>query len=111
MLSQERVLRSFLCWHLFLDLEILSCDIGNAYINAPCREKIWCVAGPEFGPEDEGSVLIIERALYGLKSSGAAWRAMLAQTMHDLGYKSCLADPDVWISPQSKPDGSESHLC
>jgi hypothetical protein len=91
----------------FLDLEILSCDIGNAYINAPCREKIWCVAGPEFGPEDEGSVLIIERALYGLKSSGAAWRAMLAQTMRDLGYKSCLADPDVWIRPQSKPDGSE----
>jgi len=83
----------------FLDLEILSCDIGNAYINAPCREKIWCVAGPEFGPEDEGSVLIIERALYGLKPSDAAWRAMLAQTMRDLGYKSCLADPDVWIRP------------
>ena len=22
------------------DLDIMSCDIGNAYLNAPCREKI-----------------------------------------------------------------------
>jgi hypothetical protein len=27
------------------DLDILSCDIGNAYLNAPCREKIWFEAG------------------------------------------------------------------
>ena len=31
------------------DLEILACDIGNAYLNVPCKERIWFVAGPEFG--------------------------------------------------------------
>jgi hypothetical protein len=31
------------------DLEIIACDVGNAYRNAPCREKVWFVAGPEFG--------------------------------------------------------------
>ena len=31
------------------DLSILACDIQNAYLSAPCREKIYCIAGPEFG--------------------------------------------------------------
>ena len=32
----------------------MSCDIGNAYLNAPCREKLWFVAGKECGPDLEG---------------------------------------------------------
>ena len=27
------------------DLDVMDCDVGNAYLNAPCREKIWFVAG------------------------------------------------------------------
>jgi Reverse transcriptase (RNA-dependent DNA polymerase) len=53
------------------DLEILACDVGNAYLNAPCREKVWFVAGPEFGSR-QGMVVKVVRALYGLKSSGAS---------------------------------------
>ena len=30
------------------DLDIMSADIGNAYLNAPKKEKIWTVAGHEF---------------------------------------------------------------
>ena len=67
-------------------LEVSACDIGNAYLNASCREKLWTVACPAFGSE-RGAVMIIARALYGLKSSGAAWRSTLAQTMEALGYK------------------------
>ena len=37
--------------------------------------------------------MLVGRALYGLKSSGAAWRKMLAQTLRDLGYVSSKADP------------------
>ena len=55
----------------FNGLDISCCDIGNAYLNADCREKLWTVAGSEFGSE-KGTVMIIARALYGLKSSGAA---------------------------------------
>ena len=84
-------------------LEISSCDIGNAYLNAPCREKLWTVAGAEFGSE-KGAVMIISRALYGLKSSGAAWRSTLAQTMELLGYKPTQADPDVWLKRAIKHD-------
>ena len=27
-------------------LDLLACDIQNAYLNAKCREKIWTIAGP-----------------------------------------------------------------
>ena len=85
-------------------LNVSACDIGNAYLNAPCRERLWTVAGSEFGSE-QGSVMIIARALYGLKSSGAAWRSTLAQSMEQLGYSPTQADPDVWIRRATKNDG------
>ena len=87
-------------------LSVLACDIQNAYLTAKCREKIWTRAGPEFGSE-RGEIFLVTRALYGLKSSGAAFRALLAETLHDLGYTSSKADPDVWFRPAVKSDGFE----
>jgi len=67
------------------DLEVFATDVGNAYLNAPCGEKIWTQAGKEFG-SNKGCVMIIVRALYGLKTSGAAWRATFAQKLMEMGY-------------------------
>ena len=67
---------------------------------------IWTVAGTEFGSEN-GEVMLVVCALYGLKLSGAAWRKMLAQTLRDLGYVSSKADPDVWLKAETNPDGTE----
>ena len=47
------------------DLDVMSVDIGNAYLNVPNKEKI--VAGPEFRTK-QGMVFIITCALYGLNS-------------------------------------------
>ena len=79
-------------------LQVMACDIQNAYLTANCHEKIWTYAGPEFGSE-HGQSMIIRKALYDLKSSGAAFRAHLAETLHDIGFKPMKADPDVWICP------------
>ena len=49
--------------------------------------------------------MLIVRALYGLKSSGAAFRAFLAEHLHDIGYRPSLADPDVWMRPAIKHCG------
>lgn len=85
-------------------MQILAADIGNAYLNAPTQEKVYSTAGKEFGSH-AGEPIIIVRALYGLKSSGAAWWSHLAMTLTSLGYTSCLADPDVWFRGATKPDG------
>ena len=86
------------------DLDILVCDIEGAYLTAKCREKIWITAGVEFGLE-AGTPMIVKMALYGLKSSGAAFRAKLAGVLHDLQYRPSYADPDVWIKPGTKANG------
>ena len=88
------------------DLDLQSGDIENAYLTAPCRERMWTRAGSEFGP-NKGKVYIVVRALYGLKSSGAAFRAFLAERLDDMGFKSTNIDPDVWIRPAVKHDGEE----
>ena len=86
------------------DLNVLASDIQNAYLTAPCREKICIIAGQEFGSEI-GKTMIVTRALYGLKSSGAAFRSFLAETLNDIGFKPSLADPDVWMRPAMKSNG------
>jgi hypothetical protein len=85
------------------DLEVKVGNVLNAYITAPVKEKVWTVLGPEFGP-DAGRSAIIVRALYGLKSAGAAFRAHLASFMRQMGYSSCKADPDLWLKAVTRPD-------
>ena len=44
--------------------------------------------------------------MYGLKSSGASFRAFLAQHIEEeMGFVSTTADPDVWRRPAVKADG------
>ena len=87
------------------DLQVLSGDIQNAYLTAPNKEKIFMKAGPEFGSK-EGKLFIVERALYGLKSAGASFRQYLADKIYDLGFKPSASDPDVWMRPATKADGT-----
>ncbi len=80
-------------------------DIGNAYLNAPTKEHVHTTAGPEFGPNQIGQTVIIVRALYGLKSSGAAWHAVFAESIKAMGFENSMADPDVWFHPAAKENG------
>ena len=81
---------------------MLSADISGAFLNANATEKIYTIAGKEFGAAKEGRVVVITHALYGLRSSGKAWRDHMAATLRDHGYTSCRADPDVWMRPKTK---------
>ena len=87
-------------------LEILLCDIDNDYLTADCLENICTLAGPEVGSK-EGTIMIFRKALYGLKSSGAAFCPHLANTLHDIGFLSTKADPNVWYRPEVKPNRFE----
>ena len=86
------------------DIDIQACDIQNAYLNAPCREKVYTIVGKEFG-SDAGKVMLIKRALYGLRSSGASFRSFLGEALYNLGYIPSLADLDVWLRKAVKPCG------
>ena len=58
-------------------LETICGDVGNDFVTAPCLEKVFPRAGPEFG-DKEDSIVIIIKALYGLKSSSRAFRTYFA---------------------------------
>jgi hypothetical protein len=54
------------------------------------------VLGPEFGD--------VVRALYGLKSAGAAFRNHIAECMKHLGWKPCRAGRDLWMKAETGPE-------
>ena len=77
-------------------LEIMVGDVSSAYLESYTSEKVYTIAGPEFG-ELEGHLLIISKALYGLRTSGYAWHKKFADTLRDMGYLPCVGDGDVWM--------------
>ncbi len=80
------------------DINIMACDIGNAYLNALCREWIWFVAGAECGENYKGMVCKLVRALNGLKSSGESWQAMFSTFItNTMNFTPTRADPDVYL--------------
>ena len=71
-------------------------DIGNAYLEFVTKEKVYIIAGPEFG-DREGHTLIIRKALYGLKSSGLRWRERFAGVLRSMGFFPSKAENDIWM--------------
>ena len=87
--------------------DILAGDIGNAYLNAFMSEKIYYRAGLEWGAAMKGTVCVIIRALYGLKSSANAWRTHFCTTLHKkMGFTHSYADNDFWMKEDTRPDGT-----
>ena len=77
-------------------LEIWATDVGNAYLEAKTQEKVFIIAGPEFG-ELEGHLLVVYKALYGLRTSGLRWHERFADTLRDMGFQTSKADSDIWM--------------
>jgi hypothetical protein len=92
-----------------MGLKQLCGDIGNAYVNAYTSEKVYAVAGNEFG-EHEGAVLVIRKALYGLRSASSDWWKHFANSLRSYGFKPTRHDRDVWI--RLSQDGSHyEYIC
>ena len=69
-------------------------NIGNAYLEAKTKEKVYFIVGPEFGPL-QGHTLIIVKALYGLRTSGVHFHDKLVTTLMEDGWK------PFWLIPTS----------
>ena len=85
------------------NLELWGADVGNAYLQALPREKLYIVGGPEF-EELQGHVLVMYKALYGTRSGGACWHDKFFDILHHMGFKLSRADPDIWM--KSSKDAS-----
>ena len=54
------------------NLQLWGADVGNAYLQALTKEKLYIGGGHEF-EELQGHVLVMHKALYGTRSGGACW--------------------------------------
>ena len=82
-------------------LSCCACDIGNAFLYGKTKEKVYITAGPEFGASLHGKNLIIDKSLYGLKTSAARFHEHLAESLLRLGFKKTKHDPDLWMRDKS----------
>ena len=85
-------------WKEAIDLEIeqikeyqVFTDVGNEYLQALTREKLYIVSGPEF-EELQGHVLVMYKALYGTRSGGACWHDKFFDILHHMGFKTSEVD-------------------
>jgi hypothetical protein len=77
-------------------LQLRGADVGNAYLEATTKEKVFIVGGPEFGSL-EGHSLVINCALYGLRSSGLCWHQGLSDVLRLMGFAPSKGDADIWM--------------
>ena len=79
-------------------LELWGIDVGNAYLEAHNKEKLFIVAGPEFDGF-EGHILVMDKPLYGTRMAEACWHDHLFNVLKKMEFTSSKTDPDVWMRP------------
>jgi Reverse transcriptase (RNA-dependent DNA polymerase) len=77
-------------------LELWGADVGNAYLEALTKVKVYIIGGPEFG-DLAGHTLLIFKALYGLWSSGLRWHQRFADVLWSTGFIQSKAATDIWM--------------
>ena len=61
-------------------LEVRAADVSTAFLYGKTREKVYVIAGKEFG-EHEGKRMLIDKWLCGLQSSAARFYDKLASIL------------------------------
>lgn len=77
-------------------LRLMVGDVTSSYLKALTKELIFFKAAPEF-MERAGHLMIIQKSLYGLRTSGKLWHDLLFDTLSDMGLKLSHANPDIWM--------------
>jgi Reverse transcriptase (RNA-dependent DNA polymerase) len=83
------------------DLLCHACDRGNAFLYGKTKEMVYITAGLEFETDLHGKSLMIDKSLYGLKTSDARFHEHLAESFIRLGFKKPKHDPDLWMIDKS----------
>ena len=77
-------------------LELMQGDIGNAYLESYTKEKVYFIAGLEFG-QNAGHTFTIKKALYGLRSTGLRLYEKLSSILKEFDFFQSKVDPDLWM--------------
>ena len=76
------------------NLSVCAADVGTAFLYGKTTEKVYVIAGPEFGPNIAGKRMVIDKGLYGLRSSSARFHEHLSTKLRVMGFLPSKADAD-----------------
>jgi hypothetical protein len=82
-------------------LSCCACDIGNVFLYGKTKEKVYITSVAEFRASLHVENLIIDKSLYGLKTSVARFHEHLCESLLRLGFKKTKDDPDLWMVDKS----------
>ena len=83
--------------------------IGNTYLEALTSDKVCIRAGPEFG-DLEGYLLIIYKALYGLKTNGKSFGQLLQECLLEIGFVPSLVVVSIYMRKCPKGGGHYKYI-
>ncbi len=78
-------------------MSICAADISTAFLHGKTKEKLYIIAGPEFGPECHGKKMVVDKSVYGLCTSSARFHEHLSRKLRKMGFQPSKADFDLWI--------------
>jgi Reverse transcriptase (RNA-dependent DNA polymerase) len=81
------------------ELNILSlwgADVSSAYLEAITQENVYFTAGPKFG-DKFGHTMVVNKALYVLRSSGLCWHEKFAGILQSMGFFQSRGEQNIWM--------------
>ena len=84
----------------------MACQSVHVTSRTHTYKKHFIICGPEFGLDNVRKTAIIVRALYGGKSAEADYWRDVEAAMTSMSFITRKADPDVWMRPSKRGDGS-----
>ncbi|QRW09874.1 Retrovirus-related Pol polyprotein from transposon TNT 1-94 [Ceratobasidium sp. AG-Ba] len=100
-LDSLRILCSLANWY---NLDIHQLDVVSAFLNGELNEELYMRQIPGFD-DGLGTVLRLNRSLYGLKQAGHVWNKYLDAKLKSLGYSRLLTDSCVYRRIRRDGDG------
>jgi hypothetical protein len=77
------------------DLEMIQYDVVNAFVHAELPYKVYMRQPPGF--RTPGKILLLRKALYGLRESPLLWQRHFTQTIKDQGFRQVPHEPCCFL--------------
>lgn len=72
-------------------------DVKSAFLYGDLQEEMYMAQPPGFREGEEGKVLRLRKALYGLRQAPRAWNAKLDNTLLSLGFQRSPSEHAVYV--------------
>ncbi len=91
-------IRAILALAALEDLELVSVDISNAFLNGTIEEEVYMRQPEGFQSGTPDHVCRLIKSLYGLKQAPRAWHHRLNTVLtKDMGFQRVLSDHSIWV--------------